>query len=148
MTELSSAYTHTSSNSLHLVASLQEERSAVWSLYCEIAEMKPYSSENRIRPVLSKFSQLLIDYVSLGHFSIYEHLLTEKQDQSSVLSFAEQIYPAFSNTTASAVNFSDTYDDGNRKFKTDKLARDLSALGEQLAERMELEDRLCSMLLH
>lgn len=148
MTDLNSAPTNTSADKLHLVTSLQEERSAVWSLYCQIAEMKPYASENHIRPVLSKFSQLLIDYVSLGHFSIYEHLLTEKQDQSSVLSYAEQIYPAFSNTTASAVNFSDAYDDGKRKFKTDKLAQDLSALGEQLAERMELEDKLCSMLLH
>lgn len=148
MTDLSSAHTNTSTNNLHLVASLQEERSAVWSMYCQIAEMKPYASENRIRPVLSKFSQLLIDYVSLGHFSIYEHLLAEKQNQSSVLSYAEQIYPAFSNTTASAVSFSDTYDDGKRKFKTDRLAQDLSVLGEHLAERMELEDKLCSMLLH
>jgi regulator of sigma D len=110
--------------------------------------MKPFSSENAVRPILSAFSQLLIDYISLGHFSIYEHLIVEKQHQTSVLTYAEQIYPAFSNITASAVSFSDTYDDGKRNFKTDKLAQDLSVLGEHLAERMELEDRLCSMLLH
>lgn len=148
MTKMNSAVSDTSSNNLHLVAALQEERSAVWSLYCRIAEMKPFSSENAVRPILSAFSQLLIDYISLGHFSIYEHLIVEKQHQTSVLTYAEQIYPAFSNITASAVSFSDTYDDGKRNFKTDKLAQDLSVLGEHLAERMELEDRLCSMLLH
>lgn len=98
--------------------------------------------------MLSEFSQLLIDYISLGHFGIYEQLLSEKHPPSPVLSYAERIYPAFSNITASAVFFSDAYDDGKRNFKTDNLAQDLSALGERLAERMELEDRLCSMLLH
>ncbi len=147
MTEFNSVLTENPSNR-HLVETLQEERSAVWSLYCEIAKMKPFASTNSIRPVLSEFSQLLIDYVSLGHFGIYEHLLAEKQPQDLALSVAEQIYPAFSNTTASAVSFSDAYDDGKRNFKTDNLAKDLSKLGEQLAKRMELEDHLCSMLLH
>jgi regulator of sigma D len=148
VTEMNSIATHTSANNLHLVAALQEERSAVWTLYCQIAEMKPFSSENAIRPMLSEFSQLLIDYISFGHFSIYEHLIAEKQHQISTLSYAEQMYPAFSNTTESAITFSDTYDDGKRKFNTENLAQDLSVLGERLAERMELEDRLCSMLLH
>lgn len=132
----------------HLVDVLQEERSAVWSLYCRIADMQPSFCDNTIRPMLSKFSQLLIDYVSLGHFGIYEHLLAETHHPSPALSYAEQIYPAFSSTTASAVSFNDTYDNAKRNFKPDNLARDLSVLGEHLAERMELEDRLCSMLLH
>lgn len=147
MTEMNSIATDTSANNLHLVAALQEERSAVWTLYCQIAEMKPFSSENAIRPMLSEFSQLLIDYISFGHFSIYEHLIAEKQHQNSTLSYAEQMYPAFSNTTASAVTFSDIYDN-KRNFNTENLSQDLSVLGERLAERMELEDRLCSMLLH
>lgn len=148
MTELNSALSEPVANNRHLVAVLQEERSALWSLYCQIANMKPFASTAHIRPMLSEFSQLLIDYISLGHFGIYEHLLVEKQHQSSVLSYAERIYPAFSSITASAVSFSDAYDDGRRNFKTDNLVQDLSKLGERLAERMELEDRLCSMLLH
>jgi regulator of sigma D len=132
-----------------LVTALREERSAVWTLYCKMAEMKPFfANSDKVRPMLSRFSQLLIDYVSLGHFGIYEHLLTEKQQQLEVLTYANRIYPAFSNTTASAISFNDTYDDGRRNFKTDHLESDLSRLGEHLARRMELEDRLCSMLLH
>lgn len=148
MNKLNSTTTTTSSPNRHLVESLQEERCELWSLYCQIAEMKPSFNSTKIRPVLSKFSQLLIDYVSLGHFGIYEHLLTEKQQTSSVISYANKIYPVFSNTTESAITFSDEYDETKRNFKTDNLAQDLSALGEQLAKRMELEDQLCSMLLH
>ncbi|WFP49163.1 sigma D regulator [Methylomonas sp. EFPC3] len=137
-----------SASARHWVETLLAERSAVWELYCQIGKMLPFNGDSHLRSVLSEFSQLLIDYISLGHFGIYEHLLTETQDESTALNYAERIYPAFSKITASAVSFSDTYDEGRRKFKTDNLAQDLSVLGEHLAERMELEDQLCSMLLH
>ncbi len=149
MHESSSFQTEKESQNRQLVAALQEERSAVWAMYCKMAEMKPFFADSdKVRPLLSRFSQLLIDYISMGHFGIYEHLLTEKQQQLEVLSYANRLYPAFSDTTASAISFNDVYDDGRRNFKTDKLASDLSVLGEHLAKRMELEDRLCSMLLH
>lgn len=137
------------SQSRQLVTALQEERSAVWVLYCKIAEMKPeFANSEKVRPILCRFSQLLIDYVSLGHFGIYECLLTEKQQTDAVLYYANRLYPAFSNTTETAICFNDAYDEGKRKFNTENLATDLSRLGENLARRMELEDRLCSMLLH
>lgn len=130
----------------HLVAELQEERSQVWGLYCQIADMKPQFSSGEIRPLLSNFLQLLIDYVSLGHFGMYEQLT--KTCHADELSYAGRIYPKFSRTTASAVSFSERYENGKCQIKADHLAQDLSVLGEHLAERMELEDRLCSMLLH
>lgn len=143
----SSAIETTSTNH-RWVEALREERSALWSLYCQIAEMKPFSDTGQVRPMLSQFSQLLIDYVSLGHFGIYEHVLSDTEGASELLSYAGKIYPVYSSTTESAVTFSERYDDGRRNFRTDNLASDLSKLGEHLAERMELEDRLCSMLLH
>lgn len=133
----------------HLVTALQEERSALWALYCKMAEMRPhFANTEKLKPMLSQFSQLLIDYVSLGHFGIYEHLLTDKQQQDEVLVYVNRLYPAFSKTTALAISFNDVYENGRRNFKTDNLANDLSVLGENLAKRMELEDTLCSMLLH
>lgn len=136
-----------SSHTLQLIEELQTERWAVWSLYCKIAEMKPYADSETLRPVLSKFSQLLIDYVSLGHFGVYEHLFSAEQEAQAALDYAQRIYPVFTHTTASAVNFSDGYD-GRHRFRIENLTQDLSVLGEHLAQRMELEDRLCSMLLH
>lgn len=129
-----------------MIAALQEERSQVWGLYCQIADMKPFFASSEIRPVLSDFLQLLIDYVSLGHFGMYEQLT--KLCLPDDFSYAGRIYPEFSRTTASAISFSERYQNGWRNFSTDKLAQDLSVLGENLAQRMELEDCLCSMLLH
>lgn len=129
-----------------MITALQEERSRVWGLYCQIAGMKPVFASSEIRPVLSDFLQLLIDYVSLGHFGMYEQL--SKSCKPDDFSYAGRIYPEFSRTTASAVSFSERYENGWRSFRTDKLAQDLSVLGENLAQRMELEDRLCSILLH
>ena len=132
-----------------LVAALHEERSAVWQLYCRMAAMKTALTQaSKVRPLLARFSQAMIDYVSLGHFGIYEHVLLAQPLQSAKLQLAEQLYPAFSATTAQALRFNDTYDKSRYQLKTDRLADDLSLLGEKLAARMELEDRLCSMLLH
>jgi regulator of sigma D len=131
----------------HLVAELQEERSQVWGLYCQIAELKPLYDSQEIRPILSNFLQLLIDYVSLGHFGVYERLVSDPL-QAGKLAYAEKIYPAFSTTTHSVISFNERYDNTLRRFKTEEFAQDLSLLGEQLAQRMDLEDELCSMLLH
>lgn len=135
------------SKNTDLIEELREERSAVWALYCKLAGMTPLANIASVKPLLSEFSQLLIDYVSLGHFGVYEHLLNDKKDQTSTLSIANQIYPKFSSTTASAVDFTDVYDGKNKSFNIENFVSDLSKLGENLADRMELEDQLCSMLL-
>lgn len=127
-----------------LVTALQTERSVVWHLYCKMAGMQSaLTQSSKVRPLLARFSQAMIDYVSLGHFGMYEQLLQAQSLQGA----AEQLYPAFSETTAQALRFNDAYDKSRHQLKTDRLADDLSALGEKLAARMELEDRLCSMLL-
>lgn len=133
---------------LRLVSELQRERHEVWALYCQIADLKPYQGNAEIKLILNRFAEIMIDYVSLGHFGIYERLVagTERRDQ--VLTNAKQIYPEFSKTTDAVVNFNDQYDPKNRKFDTGRLEVDLSELGEQLAKRMEMEDRLCELLLN
>lgn len=137
------------SQSHHLIAALLEERSELWAMYCKIAEMKPeFDNSEKVRPILLQFAQLLIDYVSLGHFGIYEHILSKHHQQASILSYANQLYPAFSSTTTTAMIFNDAYESNRRLLNSDKLLTDLSNLGEHLAKRMELEDKLCSMLLH
>lgn len=132
----------------HLVEELQEERQEMWSLYCQIAQLRPFADTEELRPILCRFSQILIDYVSLCHFGIIECLLARKHDRDPDLHITHRLYPSLSNTTQSVVSFSQRYDDGNRRFRTDSLDSDLSKLGENLAKRMELEDRLCSILLH
>ena len=131
----------------HLVSELQEERHQVWSLYCKVAEQKPFSCSSETQSILTQFSQLLIDYVSLGHFGIYEHLLSGTERRDAVLNAAKAIYPEFSKTTEAVITFNDAYDDNKHALSIDNLESDLSSLGESLAKRIDLEDKLCHLIL-
>jgi regulator of sigma D len=129
-----------------LIAKLQKERQEVWSLYCNVAGLKPFSNNAGIKTLLTRFSQMLVDYVSLGHFGVYERLLAGTERRQSVLSVAKEIYPEFSATTDAVISFNDKYDDFERLDVFEELEQDLSALGESLAKRIDLEDRLCKAL--
>ena len=61
---------------------------------------------------------------------------------------AESIYPRIAETTDAAVNFNDKYETlAEDELKT-HLENDLSKLGEELAMRIELEDRLISSMIN
>jgi regulator of sigma D len=131
-----------------LVVELQQERQAVWSLYCHVAELMPLSANQAIKKKLARFSEMLIDYVSLGHFGVCECLFAGADSQDPALSsVAKEIYPALSFTTEAAVSFNDKYENGAATAIFDELKQDLSFLGESLATRIELEDRLCELML-
>ncbi len=131
-----------------LITELQHERQEVWSLYCHVAELIPFSANQKVRKKLARFSEMLIDYVSLGHFGVCERLFQEAGSQDPALSFAKAIYPALSATTEAAVSFNDKYENSaTTTTLLDDLRQDLSALGESLAKRIELEDRLCELML-
>lgn len=129
-----------------LIAELQNERREVWSLYCQIAELKPFTALDAVRTKLTQFSQLLVDYVSLGHFGLYERLLAGTERRDRVLSVAKDIYPEFSTTTEAAISFNDKYEKVRKITHFDDLEKDLSDLGEWLAKRIDLEDKLCELM--
>jgi regulator of sigma D len=129
-----------------LIAELQNERHEVWSLYCHVAELKPFSTHEAVKKMLTRFSQLLIDYVSLGHFGLYERLMAGNERRERVLAVANAIYPEFSATTEAVIQFNDKYENADSRNFIDELERDLSTLGENLAKRIDLEDRLCALM--
>lgn len=92
---------------------------------------------------LMQFCQLLIDYLSSGHFEVYYQLLCEAEafaDGSA--ESARIIFPRVHETTASLLKFNDKYTELGEISDPTQLAKDLSELGEVLAERFELEDRM------
>ena len=132
--------------SYELIAKLQNGRREVWSLYCNVAELKPFSANDAVKSLLTQFSQLLVDYVSLGHFGVYERLLAGTERRNRVLSVAKELYPEFSATTDAAISFNDKYDNVEKVEVFEDLEQDLSILGESLAKRIDLEDRLCEVM--
>lgn len=131
-----------------LIDELRKERHEVWAMYCRIAELKPFSAGKKVQTRLSEFSQLLVDYVSLWHFGIYERLLSGNEKRQALLSFANELYPELSRTTDAAIVFNDKYEHAKNHLTPSALEQDLSVLGENLAIRMSLEDKLCNMLLN
>lgn len=94
---------------------------------------------------LKHFCEIMVDYISAGHFEVYDHLIQEAEalDDSNALELAKVIYPKVSKTTDIALKFNDKFDSIiNKDDITPDLAHELSHLGENLVTRFELEDSL------
>lgn len=90
-----------------------------------------------------------MDYVSAGHFEVYDHLAKEAEDfnDSSARELMNKLYPALTETTQLALDFNDTYDTSEHSEKAlRKLHEELSRLGEELSERFAMEDQLIDAL--
>ncbi len=125
-----------------LVQELLQERQQVWSLYCRIASLDPFTSVRPIDSLVQEFCQVLVDYISLGHFGIYQRIIDERERRLKVVQLAEHIYPHIAEATEAAVDFNDKYEKLTSAEIRKHLASDLSKLGEELAKRIELEDQL------
>ena len=96
---------------------------------------------------LEGFCELLVDYVSAGHFEIYEQLLQEARafDDQRGLELAKKIYPRLEAITQIALAFNDHCDNGDCR-ESKSLHAELEQLGQLLQERFELEDCLIEVL--
>lgn len=126
----------------HVINELLDERSQVWSLYCSAAGMEPYRPEKTIEDLVQEFCQLSVDYISLGHFGLYQRILDGKERRKAVVDVAEHIYPQIAKATEAVLSFNEKYKTLTPKMILNQLSGDLSTVGEQLATRIELEDQL------
>ncbi|GGE47017.1 sigma D regulator [Halopseudomonas oceani] len=97
---------------------------------------------------LSAFCDVLVDYVSAGHFEIYEQLLREAQDfdDQRGIELAHQVYPRIEAITREAVTFNDSYGQLASIVDEEQMQQRLQQLGALLHERFELEDCLIEVL--
>jgi regulator of sigma D len=98
---------------------------------------------------LSEFCVLLMDYLSSGHFEVYEQLLREGSEfADGSLERSQTIFPKIQPSTDASLDFNDHYGKLERPTLRQlcQLSKDLSALGETLEERFELEDQLIETL--
>ena len=130
-----------------LTQKLVAERTEMLVLFCRLAGIESYASEIRpVRELLEEFCQILVDYISAGHFALYERIVDGTERRRDVASLAEQLYPAIARTTDAALDFNDRYDRDDHRPMLENLPQELSQLGEQIAVRIELEDRLIAAL--
>ena len=96
---------------------------------------------------VQRFCEILVDYVSAGHFEVYEQLTNEAKafGDERGLELAKQIYPRIEAITEVALAFNDHCDNGDSRDSA-SLHAELKRLGQLLHERFELEDCLIEVL--
>lgn len=123
-----------------------KERRAVLGKYTEIVVTLDSRLDNKALEQRQKaLCELLVDYVSAGHFEVFHELINEAEsfgDGSCAL--AEKLMPAIGDTTEVILAYEEKY--GESRGSPEKLKRDLSALGEVLESRFMLEDQLIAGL--
>ena len=129
------------------IKALLAERQEVLVAMCDLAEHESKdSSANTVLENLKSFSQTLIDYTALGHFEIYERIIDGQERREKVKRIANRVYPSISSTTNHIVDFNDKYDGADNQESLLDLYKDLSAVGEAMAVRIESEDELLNEL--
>lgn len=125
-----------------------KERQDLIIRLCELTDWKEFSDVEGMVKRLTEFCQVLLDYVSAGHFEIYEQLLAEaKAANESSVELVNRLYPKIQLTTEAALDFNDRFDETPEDAEDLKLLMpELSALAEKLEERFEMEDLLIEML--
>jgi regulator of sigma D len=109
-----------------------EQRQTVLVLYSQLSQATKIKAEK-----MATFCQTLVDYLSLGHFNVYEKLIAHHENVPSAPH--QDLLEKISNTTDHALDFNEKYTEVSTWHG---VGPDLSRLGEQLAHRMDLEDQL------
>lgn len=132
-----------------LINSWLAERQELVVIYCSLSGVSNFQADcaNSIKR-LKLFCQILLDYVSAGHFEVYDQLLKEAEDyDDGSAELLTKLYPQLKATTDAALDFNDTYDtDEHCENALGQLKENLSNLGEHLATRFALEDQLIDVL--
>ncbi|OAN16667.1 anti-sigma factor [Photobacterium jeanii] len=116
--------------------------------YCKLAGLPPFDNSNNQLPESSQlqlFSQQLVDYISAGHFKIYDMVMARWNDTGySPTEDISQLYLKITQTTDPLLNFADRYCDDNEAL--DSLDDDLSVIGQLMEQRFALEDQLIELI--
>lgn len=129
-----------------MVRKLLDERQEMLMMFCRVAGLEPFKGAQPSADVLQEFCQVLVDYSAFGHFEIYERIVAGRERRAQVVAVARDVYPRIAEASEVAVEFNDKYDASDHMLDLKELDRDLSKLGEELAVRIEMEDRIIHAL--
>jgi len=130
-----------------IIDKLLTERQEMLVIFCELAGHQPFNL-NEDGETLQRFCEVLVDYSAFAHFEIYERVIDGRERRQKVLDVAREVYPRISEASEVAVEFNDKYDEADHELDLSHLDADLSKLGEELAVRIEMEDRIIDALTH
>ncbi len=130
-----------------LIDKMLAQREQLMALLCAVSGVEPFATEKPLPQLLEEFCQVLVDYIASGHFGLYERIAVGTERRKAVVKLAQQSYAKIVDTTQVALDFNEKYDDLKDRDDLEILQPDLWRLGEELATRIELEDKLIESLL-
>ncbi len=118
--------------------------------FCKLAGLPPFNSSIPTLPSFEDvqlFAQQLVDYISEGHFKIY-NMVIEKWNSTGFSPTKEMslLYASITNTTDPILNFTDKYSEDNEMIYLTDFTADFSKIGEIIELRFELEDALRELI--
>ncbi|MCL9777496.1 sigma D regulator [Vibrio methylphosphonaticus] len=129
-----------------------ETRQALIVEYCKLAALQPASSQSNVIELptpsdIGSFCDHLVDYISEGHFKIYDMVM----DKWKATGFKtnEEIDGAYAKivlTTEPLLEFNDKYVGLSQDNDLPGFEPDMSKVGEILELRFEVEDRLIQLI--
>ncbi len=134
-----------------LIDKLLAERQQLLVLLNRLAKRRPFVDSADVHTVLEQFCQVLVDYTALGLFEVFQCVEDESDDGDKQLSSRDALKHLYENiavSTAGALAFNDRYDCEDHCKDLGNLYQDLSRLSEQLATRIDAEDRLIEAITH
>jgi len=140
-------HTERRSRTREIIDNLVAERQELLVSFCRLAGVEPHPQDKPAGVALKEFCQVLVDYSAAVHFEVYTRVAEGKERREPVLRIAKESYPRIAEITQRAVDFNDEYADADDDPLSGPLQEDLSRLGEELALRFEIEDRLFNALL-
>ncbi|WCE29575.1 sigma D regulator [Vibrio sp. SCSIO 43137] len=120
--------------------------------FCKLASLQPGAANKPISKLpspeeLQSFCQHLVDYISEGHFKIYEMVMDKwKSTGFSPTDDINQTYGRIVLTTDPLLNFTDKYAGVSADDRLEGFDSDLSLIGEIIETRFEVEDQLIQLI--
>jgi regulator of sigma D len=113
--------------------------------YCNLSNDDEDENNAQQGAKLRHFCQTMVDYISAGHFEIYDQLVKEGREfeDADALKQAGTLFNIIDDTTEVILDLNDKYQETD---DLSSLEPDLSRLGEALETRFEAEDRMIAVL--
>jgi len=121
-----------------------DERQELLRIYCSLTVKETEYNNVEFAQKLESFCEVLVDYLSAGHFEVFAELENEARCfDARGLKLVKAIYPYLEQSTEIALWFNDRCDQlQHSNTGTEQIRSELSYLGESLTDRFELEDQL------
>ena len=129
-----------------LISNMLTERNQLLALMLQASSMGTGNGADLDRELLNEFCQAMVDYIASGHFGLYERIVEGTERRRSVADLAVKLYPRIEKTTQAALAFNEKHDADRENIDTSRLHEELSILGEELTNRIELEDQIIKKL--